>query len=321
MKSILTFMLAVTLSASAFSQNNSLIVYSQEGLKFSLILNGVLQNQHPSTNVKVTGLNANNYDGKVIFENKMPDVNATIYLMYAGNPTQNTEYNYSITKVKEKYKIKFRSIAPITMEQVEAPDPQQTVVVFSAVPLFSTNITTTTTTTTTTTSGQTGNGGVNINVNIVDPLLTANQEEHYEQDNHHDRDGNNHRNEKEEHNGHNDRYNGNDHRVYVLDGYNGVYGCPYPMAASEFESAKQSISSKSFEESKLTIAKQIIGSNCMLCSQIKEMMNLFSFEASKLDLAKFAWKYSLDRGNYYKLNDAFTFESSIDELSKYTQSH
>ena len=26
-------------------------------------------------------------------------------------------------------------------------------------------------------------------------------------------------------------------------------------------------------------------------------------------------------GNYYKLNDAFTFESSIDELNEYTESH
>lgn len=109
--------------------------------------------------------------------------------------------------------------------------------------------------------------------------------------------------------------------VYILPGYNGVYGCPYPMSASDFESAKSSIASKGFDESRLTIAKQIIGSNCLLCSQIKELMGLMSFEATKLDLAKFAWQHNLDRGNYYKLNDAFSFESSIDELSNYTEGH
>lgn len=108
---------------------------------------------------------------------------------------------------------------------------------------------------------------------------------------------------------------------YVLPGYNGVYGCPYPMSASDFESAKQSVKSKAFDDSKLTIAKQIIGSNCMLCSQIKELMLLITFEGTRLDLAKFAWDHNLDKGNYFKLNDAFTFESSIDELTEYTQSN
>lgn len=110
-------------------------------------------------------------------------------------------------------------------------------------------------------------------------------------------------------------------QTYVLQGYNGVYGCPYPMSQSNFEQAKQSIKSKGFDESKLTIAKQIIGTNCLLCSQIKELMKLMSFEESKLDLAKFAWGYTLDRGNYYQLNDAFSFESSIEELDNYIKSH
>jgi len=93
------------------------------------------------------------------------------------------------------------------------------------------------------------------------------------------------------------------------------------MTPQDFEQAKQSIASKSFDDSRLTIAKQIISSNCMLCSQIKELMKLMSFEENKLELAKFAWNHNLDKGNYYTLNDAFTFESSIDELNKYTQSH
>jgi len=122
-------------------------------------------------------------------------------------------------------------------------------------------------------------------------------------------------------NNNNGGYNSNNQNSYVLQGYSGIYGCPYPMGQSDFESAKQTISSKGFDESRLTIAKQIIGSNCMLCSQIKELMKLMSFEETKLDLAKFAWNHNLDKGNYYKLNDAFSFESSIEELNTYTQSH
>jgi hypothetical protein len=108
---------------------------------------------------------------------------------------------------------------------------------------------------------------------------------------------------------------------YQLPGYNGIYGCPYPMSYADFEQAKQSIRSKSFDESKLTIAKQIINTNCLLSSQVKEIMLLFSFEDTRLDLAKFAYGHTLDIGNYYKLNDAFTFESSIEELNRYISAY
>ena len=46
-------------------------------------------------------------------------------------------------------------------------------------------------------------------------------------------------------------------------------------------------------------------------------MNLFSFEDSKLQYAKYAYTYTFDLGNYYKVNDAFTFEMSIEELNEY----
>ena len=105
--------------------------------------------------------------------------------------------------------------------------------------------------------------------------------------------------------------------AYVLPGYSGPIGCPYPMSPTDFATAKSSISSKSFEDSKLTIAKQIFGSNCLLSSQVKEIMSLFSFEDSKLEFAKFAYGKTYDTGNYFKVNDAFTFESSIDELNTY----
>jgi len=48
-------------------------------------------------------------------------------------------------------------------------------------------------------------------------------------------------------------------------------------------------------------------------------MNTFSFEDTKLEFAKYAYERTYDIGNYYKLNDAFSFESSIEELNEYTQ--
>ncbi len=60
-----------------------------------------------------------------------------------------------------------------------------------------------------------------------------------------------------------------------------------------------------------------MNSNCLLCSQVKQIMNLLDFENNKLELAKWAYGHTYDIGNYYMLNDAFDFESTIEELSSY----
>jgi hypothetical protein len=89
------------------------------------------------------------------------------------------------------------------------------------------------------------------------------------------------------------------------------------MMGSDFEKAKASIKSKSFEDSKMTLAKQITSKNCLSAAQVKSMMELFTFEASKLDYAKYAYDFCWEKNNYYQVNDAFEFESSIEELDAY----
>ncbi len=105
-----------------------------------------------------------------------------------------------------------------------------------------------------------------------------------------------------------------------LPGYNGPIGCSYPITDAQFNSMKQTILNTTFESSKLNIAKQIISSNCLLSKDIKEIMDLFTFESSKLEIAKFAYGYTYDLGNYFIVNQAFSFESSIDELDRYIRS-
>ncbi len=322
---IASFCLSLILIQGLRAQNNNLVIYSQDGLKFTVILNGIRQNAQPETNVKITGLNAPNYKVKLIFENKMPDVDKNVYLMSGGENAQNTEYSYSVIVKKDEYKLRFNSEAPIS---APAPPPadasasQQTVMVYSPVNAVAAN-TVTTTTTTRTTGTNTNNGGnvgvnmnglgINMNINMndgMDDLNTSNSTTTT---------STTYSSTTTSSGGAID--NSPAQPAYVLQGYNGVYGCPYPMGETDFESAKQSVKSKGFDDSRLTIAKQIIGSNCLLCSQIKELMLIMSFEQTRLDLAKFAWGHNLDKGNYFKLNDAFTFETSINELNKYTQSH
>jgi hypothetical protein len=94
---------------------------------------------------------------------------------------------------------------------------------------------------------------------------------------------------------------------------------PYyaPMSGYDFDNLRQSIDSKSFESTRMEIAKQVLSQRYVTTQQVKELMNLLTFESSKLELAKFAFGRTVDKENYFRVNDAFTFESTIHELDDY----
>lgn len=104
---------------------------------------------------------------------------------------------------------------------------------------------------------------------------------------------------------------------YILEGYSGEMGCPWPMSPRNFSDVKSSITSKTFDSSKIQLAKQIIDGNCFLAYQVKELVQLMDFENSRLEIAKYAYSRTFNQGQYFKVNDAFSFESSIDDLVKY----
>lgn len=107
----------------------------------------------------------------------------------------------------------------------------------------------------------------------------------------------------------------------LVPGYNGPVGCGgYLMSDAAFAKAKQTVENQSFADDKLTVAKQIANSQCLTTAQVAEMMSLFSFEDSKIEWAKTAYNRTYDVGNYWMLNDHFTFSSSVDELNKFIQS-
>jgi hypothetical protein len=91
------------------------------------------------------------------------------------------------------------------------------------------------------------------------------------------------------------------------------------MSSTDFSDAKKTIVESSFDDTKLNTAKSIASANCLSADQIVQICNLFSFEESKLDFAKFAYEYCTDSKNYFKVNNVFSFSSSKDELSEFVQ--
>jgi len=112
-------------------------------------------------------------------------------------------------------------------------------------------------------------------------------------------------------------------------GNQGGHGIPPPppppshygmcMSAGDFNKAMVIIRNESFESSKLNAAKQVTSNNRLCVSQIVQICNLFSFEQTKLDFAKYAYRYCADPNNYYQLNEVFSFAASKDELRKYIE--
>lgn len=311
---LITLFFALGLNSGAFAQYSNLIFFTENGERFTVILNGIRQNPNPETNVKVTDLPAPSYKLKVIFDD--PAIGQLDKNLMFNQGTEST----FVIKVNKKNEYIVRWMNEVPLNQALSPQPNQKVVVFTTQAPQATTVTQTTTTVTDN-YGEPQQGGVNMGININDPELGVSI---------------------------NMNVNGGGvnsgslvsssqttttystttttggypspqpvQQTYVMPGYNGPVGCPYPMHPADFQSVKQSIANKTFDDTRLTIAKQVIASNCLLSNQVKEIMLLFSFEDTRLELAKYAYGYTFDIGNYYRLNDAFTFESSIEELDGY----
>jgi hypothetical protein len=301
-------------TTTAFTQNSNAILFTENGERFTVILNGLRQNDKPETNVKIEGLNANFYKLKVIFENTALGENNFNMGIEPG-----TETTYVIKKNnKNAYVLRPMSVVPIA-EAPPTPKSTQVITYNPNAPAY-TGSETVTQQTTTTTSGTPAGSGVSmgINVNETGGSFSMNVSGFENTSTHSNQQTTITTTTTTTTTGH--QLAPAPTPVYQLPGYGGPVGCPVPVNKTEFESMKRSIGSKTFEDSKLTMAKQVINNNCLLSHQVKEIMMLFTYEDSKLDFAKYAYSRTYDIGNYYKVNDAFTFESSIEELNGYINS-
>ena len=292
---------------------SDLVVYTTEPDPFYLVLNGVKQNSEPMTNVRVTDLNQPAYDARIIFESDKAQIDKKIFFAEPG-----LEYVYKVVQ-KRNGELTLRIQSATALNLAPPPPANQQTIVYHATPLpvpqpVQQTVTTTTTTSTVTQTTGVNNGvnmsvgvpGFNMNVNVNDPFLGAQQGSMTIRESV------------------TTTTTGAAAPVmapapdqYVMPGYSGPIGCPWPMDEGQFSNAQRSIASKGFEDSKLTVARQITGANCLTVDQVRRIMTTFDFEATKLEYAKFAYNKTFDIGNYFMLNDAFDFESSIDELNAF----
>lgn len=319
-KKLATSVLLLLIITMAKAQTANAVLFTENGERFYVILNGLRMNDQPQTNVKLTELTADWYKMKVIFEDKtLGEENFNLGLSL-GN-----EVAYAIKK-NSKGKYVMRPVSETPLAQAPPTPPQQQVVVYNpSAPVYQEGGTVTQTTTTTTTTqggsnmgdgeninfnmgvnvGETG-GSINMNIGGMDMTGTSTSTTTHS---------------------HTTTSTTTSSSSTppppppsYLPGYTGPIGCPVPMNPVDFSDLKSTIASKDFEDTRMTIAKSVLKNHCLFVSQVKDLMGLFTFENTKLDFAKYAYGYTYDQGNYFKVNDMFDFESSISDLDKFINS-
>jgi hypothetical protein len=99
-------------------------------------------------------------------------------------------------------------------------------------------------------------------------------------------------------------------------GYND-YSYSRAISDVEFSRVLDCIQKEWFETNKMKSASQIISTNYFTTGQVKQMLQLFSFESNKLELAKQAYSKTVDKQNYQCVSDMLWFSSSKAELARY----
>jgi hypothetical protein len=286
----------------SLAQGSSLTIFSEDGDKFILFLNGTQQNNTSQTNLRLDGLTQPYYKARIVFDDKAKapiDKNVPV-----NDPATNANADV-VYKIKNKdgdMKLRYFSAQPV--QQNYAP-PADVHVVHYGQP---DQVTTTTQTTVTTTGANQGNGsvsfgmnggGVNINVNVPDPGLNGGVTQTTTT-----------------------TTRSTSSSSSSTD--NGSYSqqaappaCQYPMDWSSFKSAKETVEKASFEDTKLSTAKAILSGNCVSTDQVCQLCKIFGFEETKLQFAKFAYPKTTDQGNYFKVGNVFSFDASKTDLNNF----
>lgn len=89
------------------------------------------------------------------------------------------------------------------------------------------------------------------------------------------------------------------------------------MNVTVFQTLRSKVKEQAYDDARLDLVKQSVNSEVPLnCEQLGEIIDVFSFEAGKLDLVKFVYPFLTDKDQLLSIHNRFKFQSSLSELSK-----
>ncbi len=102
----------------------------------------------------------------------------------------------------------------------------------------------------------------------------------------------------------------------VANANNPAANCFATMSNTDYEKLKTAVKGKTFDSDQAIVAKQGCKNGCMSAEQITGVMKVMKFDSARLEFAKYAYPFCVDKNNYYQVNDAFTHSSSTTDLEK-----
>lgn len=94
-----------------------------------------------------------------------------------------------------------------------------------------------------------------------------------------------------------------------------------PIADNTFASLIETIKKESFDDSRMAIARSGVDQHFFTSAQAKQVIALFSFENSKLEIAKYLYGRTTDPRNYFIVYSVFTFSKTKEELAEYIRNY
>ncbi len=307
MKSIqlcIVFLFLSFISLAQFQPYGHLTIFSEDGDRFFLILNGERMNDEPQTNLRVEELNQPYYSAKIIFENKSIPSITKKFLQITDVDGVFKDVTYKIKRNRnKKLSLNYFSMIPVQPDFI--PPSNMFVTRFGGGVQQNPH------------SNGLFNGQYNGNGTSVQMNVSGNGVNLQVNDQNFNRNNNLPPNNNYNNQGNFGNTNNNFNSSTNINSNNCFRAAP--MSPRDFEAAKTSISKQNFDDTRLKVAKQIINANCLSTNQIKDLCQLFSFEDNKLQLAQYAYDYCIDRKNYFQLNDIFKFSSNVETLTEFIQ--
>jgi hypothetical protein len=280
MKTICLF--SVLFTFAALNAQSNLSIFNNNGQSFYVVLNGIRQNSKPETNVQVAQIKNGSYAVKVIFaDGKTPDIDKNFMI--------DAPYDITARIIFKKGKGKLQ-----LMGQEPTHGVIQEAVVFRPTDAASysdavvVNTQTTPVQTSTTIQTPPNTATQTLNTNTTTTTQTNNQ--------------------------------GNAQHQQVIAQVQQAplsnrVNCTKTM--NRLEAFKAELQDQSFEEDRLEALQLELKSTCLTTAQAEQLIDLFTFDENRLEVAKYLSDRLTDRDNAGALAKKLTFDSSKMEYRRY----
>lgn len=347
------YLFGATLLSTFLNAQSNLSVFNNSGQPFYVVLNGIRQNSKPETNVQVSQIKNGSYAVKVIFaDGKTPDIDKNFMIDAPYDITTRIVFK----KGKGKLQLMGMEPTHGVIQEAVVYRPNDAANYSDAVVNMNVNVSettpasvqtsnstnsNTTTTTTTTTNGTIPDENVNLNMNLsvggVNLNLNANAN------------GSGlgtsatvtetttstistsstittSSNSVSTHTGMNQTTNNMSNQVNANIQMNGNsqlqpvdhssrVNCTKTM--NRLEAFKTELQDQSFEEDRLEALKLAMKTTCLTTAQAEQLLDLFTFDENRLEVAKYLSDRLTDRDNAGALAKKLTFDSNKMEYRRY----